>query len=1243
MTNPKFLLPLRPCPLCQTTFDSRHSIHDHLSEAHSFAQLRTVKAEVALYFDLHLCEQCQNGTPKICSQKRGLTQHVNASHKPTARSKVNPRLYNDSNISTIRNVFRIADSETSVWPDTLRWLLTLTPYPPSFRVSLYSKLSSELRTQVSLIFLNWLLVIYRATTSTDFDHSALPTHNSSSDPLLKVFFLFEALILAPPGENEHRKYKKCIPERLRLFRLGYLQPLYQNAFCRKMPPQSNNRPLDHHIAHSVEQAIRNGDYRNAVQRLNPQPRALLTEQNLAILKRLHPPPVQDNRSSPVLPPCLDVYGLSDFDQTLRHTTRGLAPGFLADSQDLLMFCGDRYPPGEKISGAQLLAHVLSLFLANHVSPLMWQYFRDNYVMCLHKDFLHHPEKLRPIGIGTAFRRISNRHILRKFSESIARIFTKAHQFALGLSGGTEFITGALAYAIQTLLVDTPYYPSHQMPYVLLKLDFTNMFNSVSRKVTRNELLAHPELADLTYLYDHLYPAQGNTVWAQLPNGSWFSFLQEEGHAQGDPFGPFFSCLPLLRLLIQLESALQQRHQERRQDLDQLYAAHLAYMDDVHDLSRMDDVAFTFDFLNTHGPPYGLNLSHDKNQILLATSGPSTWDKVPLNLQQQITTAANTYCRGEISFDGLTILGSPIGNPQFVRDQLALRLVDFQTQLALVYKCLAHSPQAQFHLFYHCLQRRYQFLQYADGLLPDTIFHNGLGTSPYISHLTELIKSFLRQLLATPNLPQECWELAVLFLQHGGLGIANPPLTALSQFIRPTLRFIRTAKHGFTGQTYFAPPPSDGELMQPPPLYPLTDSFPFLQFDPKSNPTWIAKLFSTLAETFPQHSRDTFLSKDFKVLPTIHNVISNISFERYQAALPMTSFRFRRTQQSLRSALTSVALTSLPLYVASHRLSPIFFVTAMRQKLSLPLLLQPQQCLCDKTMDIYGDHAFSCTFFNKTTMHHRLRDTLFYIFQKLAPLSGLCLTEADVVLEPKGLLPSLPTRRPADIAIRLLPDALPHTTHLLMDVTSVSFPADTKDSNPSSVFQHHQRQENRKFNGPSKHGTVIGDLPKALLRHRFSYLPLTFDPGGILGPASSGFLWSAQSRPSTQLSPSMPNSVPLANPYSSTLKSQTYNTVSKFALLSKANVAWRSSHGNTWFAPHYTTAAPAQWAYRTLAQNFLLATTRHLLVSLHKAAQPQAPKILHTASGIPPSIRNSIVLLPSKFDTLAPVYAGSIVH
>jgi hypothetical protein len=56
---------------------------------------------------------------------------------------------------------------------------------------------------------------------------------------------------------------------------------------------------------------------------------------------------------------------------------------------------------------------------------------------------------------------------------------------------------------------------------------------------------------------------------------------------------------------------------------------------------------------------------------------------------------------------------------------------------------------------------------------------------------------------------------------------------------------------------------------------------------------------------------------------------------------------------------------------------------------------------------------------------------------IAPLAQLASTSADIACEPSSLVPQFPSIRPADVAIRLLPGALPEpVSHLLVDFTII---------------------------------------------------------------------------------------------------------------------------------------------------------------------------------------------------------------
>ena len=98
-----------------------------------------------------------------------------------------------------------------------------------------------------------------------------------------------------------------------------------------------------------------------------------------------------------------------------------------------------------------------------------------------------------------------------------------------ISGGTEIITCAFLHLLETMLRDSPFRSANTCPKAAAKLDFVNMFNQVSRKATYEQL--ETVFPDLCYLFQQLYPAQGNPVWAVLTDGTWYHFLEKEGFAQ----------------------------------------------------------------------------------------------------------------------------------------------------------------------------------------------------------------------------------------------------------------------------------------------------------------------------------------------------------------------------------------------------------------------------------------------------------------------------------------------------------------------------------------------------------------------------------------------------------------------------------------------------------------------------------------------------------------------------------------
>lgn len=196
--------------------------------------------------------------------------------------------------------------------------------------------------------------------------------------------------------------------------------------------------------------------------------------------------------------------------------------------------GFSYPLVPKsYKGATLLAHILDIWLtASYISTHTKDMLRSNVLILLYKDFANAPAKKRPMGIGTALRRILARHIARTLSHEFATFFLP-HQFALGVTAGMDTI-------VHRMLFTNSNFRQGTASRAILQLDFQNMFNSVSRLTVSEALTAQfPHLLPVFHL---LYPPQGNTVWMQHQDGTWASFRQCEGFAQGCPLSPFFSCL-----------------------------------------------------------------------------------------------------------------------------------------------------------------------------------------------------------------------------------------------------------------------------------------------------------------------------------------------------------------------------------------------------------------------------------------------------------------------------------------------------------------------------------------------------------------------------------------------------------------------------------------------------------------------------------------------------------------------------
>ncbi len=312
--------------------------------------------------------------------------------------------------------------------------------------------------------------------------------------------------------------------------------------------------------------------------------------------------------------------------------------------------------------------------------------------------------------------------------------------------------------------------------------------------------------------------------------------------------------------------------------------------------------------------YSLN-NPTKCSILRSTSGPAIFDRLSPSIQRDLTWAADTYCGGHLLYDGLIILGTPIGNPTYVSARLnnfTLAFTQTTHQLQLV-----QSPASRLRLYLtSCIQHQVPSRLFADSCLPASTLSLTTGAhSPFIA------RQFLSDLTLTPTLPDESWSLATLPVRNGGLGFLAPSSLALLSFLRP---LFRTITYSITGIPILdfaqhaaprppnAPPPDPSQWIPLPPH--LTQAFSNWE---TSTIPWLARFTRHLApylqvadpNIIPSTLFHDQTASPFSLLKAAHKRLLS---RHYHTCLAASSPTYRALEPSLRSPYISIALTSLQL-------------------------------------------------------------------------------------------------------------------------------------------------------------------------------------------------------------------------------------------------------------------------------------------------------------------------------------------
>ena len=280
---------------------------------------------------------------------------------------------------------------------------------------------------------------------------------------------------------------------------------------------------------------------------------------------------------------------------------------------------------------------------------------------------------------------------------------------------------------------------------------------------------------------------------------------------------------------------------------------------------------------------------------------------------------------------------------------------------------------------------------------------------------------------------------------------------------------------------------------------------------------------------------------------------------------------------------------------SHRLSKYLFTIQLKQKLHLEIFdpAKCPTCLCGEQIDPFGKHIFCCRRVSKKVAHDRIRDEIAPVLQQVLLSGGYISRGSKMEIEPKGVVPDLPSLRPFDLAFRPAP-SLKHTHLPTCPYTQVGFDVTItppRGLHPSqrgvasrnqlaTATKHLTEKERSKLarDGQADDHTttlltgdeIIGDL----LRSGRVLIPLAISPYGRWGPMFHHFLFGRMyTTGHTFRRATRPNATAMYT------RATTYPAPSN--IVTTATTLWRQTKPKHqhFYGHSYTAPTPREWVLR----------------------------------------------------------------
>ena len=540
---------------------------------------------------------------------------------------------------------------------------------------------------------------------------------------------FSYACFAVPGGRAGKRHHQCLTAKV-----NNSLNAYPNISQRS---QSNRQPSRrrfgnaYNIAARISEKLEDGNVRGAI-RLAASDDAMAPhdDKTLAALLLKHPPrrvapsvaapTTQNNNSlnspSSLTPPPLVVLdrdildAIKSFPAGSAGGIDGMRPQHLKDLTSV--HTGDA---GQRLISR--LTEFANLCLAGDVPTVIRPVFCGASLCALTKK----DGGIRPIAVGCTLRRL----VAKTASKSVqAKMATKLApiQLGFGVKQGTE----AAAHAARRFLWDM------QPGQALLKLDFVNAFNAISREEILRTL--REELPELYPFISTCYSSSSHLCFDE------FLITSDEGAQQGDPLGPLLFCAAAQKLARLMKSTL-----------------NIWYMDDGSLGDEVDVLIEDFEVVRRIGSAIGLLLNEHKCELV-------TDDMEVVEKFRAIAPSIN-----HVSTSHADMLGAPIGSLEEIDIVLTKKISDFQRLACRLKQLCAHDA---FYLLKNCFSL--PKLQYILRCAP-------CYSSQVLLNYDNVIRDTLQSILNV-SLTESIWQQATLPVRNGGIGVRLATQVALPSFL-----------------------------------------------------------------------------------------------------------------------------------------------------------------------------------------------------------------------------------------------------------------------------------------------------------------------------------------------------------------------------------------------------------------------------------------------------------------------------